>query len=227
MEGDPCHSEDKRLSSSSCIWRLLGHVDEACSLTNSCRFKLPALPRDYTLRCSNFGFLRVKYECILPTSTKQLCGLLSPRSGKIVFSNSCRDKPTWKVTAKPGQRINLSLLDFTQKKRPFCLQVTEVKRKRIVCSKRFRRQNFYESTSNSLTIEPSTQTSQLSKYMLEYRIEGCPDIKLPKGMWQKRKENRLYYGCSNSKKSWTIHCRNNFEWSGTIHNCSTKPLASE
>ncbi|KAK2171621.1 hypothetical protein NP493_1050g01010 [Ridgeia piscesae] len=108
----------------------------------------------------------------------------------------------WLIEGRPGQRINLTLDDFSHGV-PHVLNA-----------------KCYAYAIVRVVVLGRTDLVQQPMFLLKYTVFGCADIQPTQGVWVKRVGDIVTCGCNSSNLRWKLRCQND-SWVGEKYNCST------
>ena len=134
----------------------------------------------------------------------------------------------WRLIAQPGQRINLTLYDFSlfdqknkkEKALSVCKRYAVVTerpgRESPICGGLERVRSVYLSSGYELDVR---LFSDGARFLMHYQAVGCSRVTAPTNSHVQFNENTMIVICNNSNEKSYLTCKDN-RWQGTIHNCS-------
>ncbi|KAK2187904.1 hypothetical protein NP493_151g04008 [Ridgeia piscesae] len=231
--------------------------DQWCSGRRRCEVRvssiIDAIP-DGRLPCTKDlrNYMEARFSCVKVVSPQAEDCITSPyarapaSAGYLASvtteSTGCGSlESPWLVTAKPGQTIKLTLLDFalsTRDRNDYIRGIPNVchvyaiikdrqsRRTETVCGGIRRETMIYTSSGNSVEIRivRNKSNDKTGYFALRYEPVGCPHLPAPSGGWMQRLENVAVFGCNGTSQTWRLKCDGS-EWRGEKHNCS-KALAA-
>lgn len=232
-----------------CYADVLEHLDGVCSGRHSCSIRIPDASLDVSNTCPKEfkTYLNASYTCIEVeklacqscawSNVARLTARRAYLSSAVTMtdSNGCGSiKCPWSIEVKTGQKINITLFDFsetkttadsTPKKQQSCTRYGVIREKTasqdaIICSGQGRESRIYTSLSNSVEIQvvsPEVFT-KTGHFLIYYEVLGCPDYNKPDNMWIRREDNKIRVGCLSSSEEWQLICKDHI-WEGQIGTC--------
>jgi len=245
------------------------HMDNSCSGRRSCELRIPDASLDRARTTSTCPadfrtYLKASYECVqvhnppcrpcrnytevaAVSRVGYLASIVTEESG-------CGgDQCPYLVKAKPGQTLNLTLLDFgfpgQRQLAPasnalglpvacmmYAIVNEKVKlkggkikdRELKVCAGNQRETNIFHSETESVKVKMFSRnqgSSSLGQFMIKYQVMGCADYDAPRNTWVKRDGDGMEIGCVSTGEKWDMTCIEG-EWAGEIGICPPAPPAS-
>lgn len=230
-----------------CNASVLSLADRECSGKRTCQIPVPNEDLDKTAPCFKElkTYLEIKYKCVkVTTAQARMCGSssyvkLMPYEGYIsshvAQETGCgKSKTPWVLNVKDGQKINITLIDFSVDRSLYsmttkCHRYASIKEKTInkttiICGGVYRVSHAYISKTNSIEISFLSQNSE--NFLLQYSTSGCSDIKERKNIWFLRIPGGAEMGCKTSSLTWRLLCKNN-RWIGKHRDCAQGNKISE
>ncbi|ESN93284.1 hypothetical protein HELRODRAFT_194111 [Helobdella robusta] len=240
-----------------CFDNVTDYMNYKCAGQKSCSFKISDdeyLDELFKKCMKEFKrALFIKHECIkvdksaCTTCSEHRTARLSYKSGFLssLIADETKNgiqcgsyKCPWSFVVSPGQRINISIHDYTgfilkknslnkYNERGDCLRLMTIREKSNpkdveVCGGGgvIGHRQVYLSTSNSVEMYINVDGhARGQQFIVHYEASGCPDIIPTQNMWMNRKVDKLEVGCLPSdSSSWEMVCVNN-EWKGTMGSC--------
>lgn len=236
-----------------CAADILPYMDRKCSGRRACALDVPDTELHNMQPCPKdlLVYLEATHTCVkvAQASVFQACrgsNQLSIKStgflSSMVTSETGQGSVTcpWLLTVSPGQRINVTLLDFAvdgmrdQTPNNVCVMYGILRELTLgsspsevtICGGERREKRVYLSERNRLVVEIMQSITQLDKpyFLLKYEAIGCPDLKAPPNGWVERQGDRATVSCNRSADVWHLVCSAD-SWIGTYHNCSPGSFA--
>lgn len=245
-----------------CSSNVLPHMDHLCSGKEECVVRIPDASLDKANPCpGDFKtYLETAYECVKVTGSDcRNCrngtiirptapvGFLSsqppPREEGALACGGARCP--WVIQAPAGQRLNVTLLDFSEiqgaahpqatgsKFGDFntCYRYAVISEESMdgeteVCGGHGRERSVYTSIGSTITILPINGLirGETPQYLFIYTVFGCADLEAPPHAWIKREGNNLEVGCRASNQKYHLEC-NGQEWTGSVGQCPPEAAA--
>lgn len=222
-------------------------VDRKCSGRRHCQFPVEDLHHVQTCPDELKSYLSADYECrrVVMPKPHEMCipsekYVLTENSGYLASSTTAENKIgssdcPWKIVAKPGQSINLTVYNFatapiSSSDPRICYQLADIidgkskPRTHTECEEGHRISKMYVSKTNEVEISLHSHKNVEVHFLIGYQIIGCPDLKVSGTATVTRNGNDLVVTCDHSGLTWHLRC-NGLKWEGAIGNC-TAPLAS-
>ncbi|ELT96967.1 hypothetical protein CAPTEDRAFT_228921 [Capitella teleta] len=246
MKIGTCMSRDHFIG---CASNVISLADERCSGRRQCSISVPNQAMHEIQPCpKDLGsYLEAAYQCVnVVSGAGRICHpqnqLLVNASSPGYLSSVVTDEVglgthtcPWVLTASPGQRINLTLLDFSVEVHkskddpslcPVYATIKEANRRPMrdtpICGGNERQKKVYTSESNQIRVQMASRGSQDDKFffMIKYEVVGCPDLPKPSGdSWVSRSGDMVVIGCNQTGDRWHLVCRGS-TWVGEFKNCS-------
>ena len=169
-----------------------------------------------------------------PVDRQPPCGMthvIRPDSQKGFISSTTIQHSSppcpWRLRGLPGQRLNLTLYDFSIQggtaatspslcKRYALLQSSTERRETPICGGLERIRSVYLSSGHQLDLR---LFSDGAHFLLHYEAVGCPRVAAPPNSHVQYNENTMVVICNNSNEKSYLTCKNN-QWQGAMRNCS-------
>nr|UCK81577.1 Gal-binding and CUB domains containing receptor 2 [Arenicola marina] len=259
-----------RMEIGRCIKTDFGHIacqsdalqlmDSICSGLPSCSF-LNDMNDERLLKLNQcpmelISYLELEYECVKvdvpahrfchePIQVSNQHGIIA---SLVTDSTRCGSPHApLVIRGSPGQRINISLVDFgwsvsdgfdqaildNVKCEPYgYVAERELGINKTICGGGRRQQHLHLSATSKveITVIPKDRRKIGGAFFLQYDAIGCSDLVPPAHAWYKREGDSARIGCEWNHNSWHLTCEGN-SWSGVVGNCSapveTQPSAKE
>ncbi|ELT98119.1 hypothetical protein CAPTEDRAFT_225957 [Capitella teleta] len=226
-----------------CQWDALGEVDKLCSGRQFCSFPVTNLhglhdcPNDLT------AYLRLSFKCVtvMPCQREMCEGsdylqLTAPSgilSSALVADTGCGSQTCpWVLRARPGQHLNLTLMDFShldqlavdESQKATCQRYVSIREdlssKDVTsCSHDYARErHIYESTTNSIQLTLFADRESSVHYLIHYEVVGCPDFDPPQYAEVTREGSSVRVLCIASPEVYHLTCIGT-EWQGKLGIC--------
>jgi len=241
MERGPCLTSDISIG---CQADVLIEVDKRCSGRTSCVIAIPDTVMHAASLCPDdmLAYLEADYQCVKVQPSLPSCGysepeLLKSSLGYLGSPSSDFHSPTqctWKIQVEVGQRVNITLYDFSishgHRDDPgTCLVYAILQERRggthNVCRGLHRERNVYTSESNQVDIQvfaDADSAPDAGYFLLKYEAIGCSEPPVPKDAWFKRTDDKVAISCNHSAETWYLYCAG-AAWIGPRRNCSASP----
>ncbi|ELT94218.1 hypothetical protein CAPTEDRAFT_214161 [Capitella teleta] len=246
-----------RMSFSRCVERDYGYVgceddvrhvsDKQCSGRHECEIGIPNSFFDALKPCPGDlkAYFAVEYKCLpvftMPMSQqRRQCTspghvTLAASSGSlasVVTMATQLGSPDcpYVIRGHPGQKINITLVDFTTDAGKVSCQVAYAvvserapARSETICSGWERERLVYTSQSSSVTIRMNVNSRQStnSHFMLQYQIYGCPNPDIPPQAKLTRTGDHAEITCSDTGRVYHLECDGE-KWMGDFDNCTLR-----
>ncbi|KAK2161063.1 hypothetical protein LSH36_122g09055 [Paralvinella palmiformis] len=226
MDGGHCIGEvDPRYR--GCVDDVLPLFDRWCSGKQECNFDTGVSDlKDTNINCPKFTmkFTRVHHSCIKVKSmcsSRTLTDTAGYLSSYIADTRRCGSLASpWKISADPGQIIQLEMTDFSFNKHNSniisCRSIYGFVLERslginqTICGGSKRQVALYISKTNEVEIQflKSNKRGE-GEFLVKYQVVGCSEMSPPPNAWYKREGNKAVIGCENNDKEWTVTCTGN------------------
>ncbi|KAK2147095.1 hypothetical protein LSH36_570g03021 [Paralvinella palmiformis] len=237
-----------------CYEDVLTLLDYRCSGRDTCNIRLPDLELDAINPCPpEFKtYLNASYTCVqVESAACQMCSrhLDSPRQARLTLAqgyiaswitkqyDGCGSASCpWLIEVQPGQKINITLYDFSDKSKPITntwipntcnrfgvIKETAAPTDKPICKGQKRERHLYTSVSNSLEIHVVSPEvlDKAGQFLLYYEAVGCPDYDPPDNTYIRREDDHITIGCEATRQEWDLYCKGT-EWQGQIGVCPGK-----
>ncbi|KAK2157024.1 hypothetical protein LSH36_200g02032 [Paralvinella palmiformis] len=245
MEPGKCIPADR--GNFGCEDDVLYLTDRWCSGRRSCEFYvLNKELMDANINCIGWlVYLRATYFCVqvtglengncLPNEGRPLTneqGVISSFLSRNIYCGT--DSSPWKIEAKAGQTVEISLLDFKALSRSRSQSIATcsdtygyivektLNINHTICGQQKREHVIYRSKTNKVEIYVTSKKQ--ANFILKYKASGCSDPEPPKHGWYKRNGNEAVIGCDSGDKEWRLTCSGT-NWEGKMGTCLL-PVAS-
>ncbi|KAK2159916.1 hypothetical protein LSH36_143g01023 [Paralvinella palmiformis] len=245
----------KDLGYVGCYTNALNELDFLCSGRQKCEVRIPYLGTILELRLACLeelkNYLEAAFKCVKVVTPKQKSCLSSQpilikqSSGYIAstttFKTACGSHSApWLIRAERGQRINITLHDYTRgyhtlgdnreiHKATSCHAYAVAKEQNhreavTVCGGGSRIRHVLTTIANQLEIRVLQGTnSRRSYFLLEFQIIGCTDPSLAPEYTFQRLRDQVRVSCEATGETWILTCDSS-QWTGVIGNCSSTGL---
>jgi len=227
-----------------CANNVRDYLDTKCSGLRRCNLRIP----DFKLAELNKNcptqftpYLEVSYECIevLPGSfhhrscQSEGTVTIADQSAGVIASSEAIVGPSgvplcdWIIQAEAGQRINITLLDFTREhKHGHCdtyviISDSDTGDVATICGGKQRHRHVYTSKSNIIHIQFTDlrQSSFQANFLLRYTVIGCVDPVLNGHILVERSGDAASLRCEHTGLISQLTCVGD-RWSGHVANCT-------
>lgn len=266
-----------RMRLGRCVETDMGHVgcqadvlrtaDRRCSGRTSCEIRVPDAELEKSRPCLRElkTYLEITYSCLtVQTASVEFCEankeLPVSRDSPVghLASVVTSDRPQcdgsrhpWLITGLHGQRINLTLYDFTIDTRrrasssrkssqsALCDEYATIEdsllpgQHLVICGSSSRISHVYLSVGHvvKVWVTAGLAPRDLHRFVLHYRIIDCPDPTIPNTAWfQRTPDGHGVVGCrrrdvTHRDVTWRLECDSGLQWKHDVtellQNCSS------
>lgn len=234
-----------------CQADVLPFMDDLCSGKQYCELDIPdnKLQTMVTCRDDLMAYLEAVYKCVkVHTALKSHCNEgesmdvtipLNTSTGYITSALPQKTRGTmttcpWRILAQKGQRINVTLFDFSlmsnMGRSDLCKVYVIIHEARVgadvtVCGGERRQKVIYVSEGHEIEIQivgiNVADISNQGRFIVKYEAIGCPSITAPKNGFVKHDGHRAMISCNGTGEIRHLVC-NGTTWVGDISTCQAK-----
>jgi len=231
-----------------CQANVIPYVDSVCSGRRQCTLGIHEIAQLGIRPCQEdlTSHLEASYTClpVIPGPTQGSCNYGSTydlplpngylASSSVQHSGASHRPCTLRIRAPPGQRVNLTLFDFSawdyrqnnEIGRTVCRRYAIINegngvRETPICGGQIRHRNIYMSEGNSVDIRliNSVSPEEQAHFVIKYNTFGCPQFRPPRDARVIRVDGVWMVRCNHTEQSWSIQCDGK-SWIGHVGNCS-------
>ncbi|ELT99578.1 hypothetical protein CAPTEDRAFT_201733 [Capitella teleta] len=241
MNPTACYDDFHDQDFSQCTTDVLYFSDQMCSGKQSCEINVPNEKFDSALSCSIRAYFEGSFSCLPVTNVNPICQanqvMRATHSEQYISSDDisksycARIGRRLEVQAKPGQQINITLIDFMWgSSRSGCnayghITDQQTGRQTTICGGQTRKNNLMLSISSTVFISTDRLDDNV-RFLLKIQALGCEDLTPPNGGWMNRSHDHMTVGCLGSRDIWQMTC-NQGRWTGNVGQCPHVPYEEE
>ncbi|ELT99577.1 hypothetical protein CAPTEDRAFT_201732 [Capitella teleta] len=239
MRPGVCYSDSDGEDFSRCTTNVLNVADKYCSGKTQCEIQIPNQDIEDNMLCEGMkGYFSASYDCLSVVNLNSICQLRQRAlqitndvqyisSADLSSAYCARQQGNVVLQAKPGQQINVTLMDFTwgMPSSSGCTSFGTISdyqtgRTRSICGGQTREEEVMLSISSTVLITPPDSGSH--RFLYRVQALGCEDFIAPPGAWMNRSSDEVFVGCLGNRDTWHLRCYQG-RWNGNVGKCPYAP----